>query len=112
MKLTNLPFYFVLFFALIGITLSIVFVHELVHWNDFHSIVYDDRIYLFEIDGNFSRYSPFAQYVYDYNHDRAAEIKKVGAYTEYKAYAVGGVMLVIYMICQTIAVNEYFRERE
>ena len=117
MKLTNLPFYFVLFFAMIGITLSIVFVHELSHWNDYHSIVSSDAIYLFQIKGDFSDFSSwsnsaFAKYAYDYDSSKSSEAKKIDSYTEWKAYAIGGIMLVIYMICQTIAVNEYFRVRE
>jgi len=91
MKLSSVAFYVVLFFAMIGMTLSVVFVHELSHWNDFHKLMSDDGIYLFEISGNFSGdwlKTPFAKYEYVFNEKNAEQVKKVDSYTEYKAYTV------------------------
>ena len=115
MRLSNIAFISIIFFSVFGFVVFSYLIHELSHWQDFKEVAEDDRI-CFRID-NFSLdirsdNADAAVYTFYPKEGSEKEVERIERYTEYKAYGIDAILLIIFSLAFSMVTFEWFGRKD
>jgi len=115
MKIHTIAFFIFFFFSLVGLVTTSLVVHEYSHKSDLKAIAQDGKIGLFVIPDTSSLKDflkePAAYYSYYIDDEDKQEEERIIRYTEWKAYTLGSLVVVFYMIAQGIVIWRWTNEK-
>jgi len=109
MKLKNMSFVFILLFSVFGFVIFSYLAHEISHWQDLKDVAVDDRI-CFRVS-NFSLFgenTDGASYRFFPKEGAEEEVERIERYTELKAYGLDVILLVLFCICFSMVIWNWY----
>lgn len=88
------------------------FFHEWYHRADFAGLVKDGEMAIFIIPDNSSIKDVFSTwaigtYSYSYDLNNSQEVERIGKYTEYKAYSITLLIVIMFIVIEIVVVNRW-----
>jgi hypothetical protein len=124
MFLEKVALFFVVIFAIIGVSFLSIIIHEYTHYNDFRNFnVTDERLCGFVLPtgnhlSNWTDYiwSPAGYYGFSVETEnmtasQLGDYKKAKQQTEVNAYTIGALIFVFYMICYMIITFARYKDK-
>jgi len=107
--------FFVMMFAITGVSILAVCVHEYSHFNDFRALnVSNQQICALMLPTEYKNLSdflnsPIGLYSFSTNESDSSIYQEIDAHTEMRAYIIGSGMFVLFLICFFIVIWAQFK---
>jgi len=106
----NISFIIIIAFALVGMFVLAIGLHELSHMQDYSKLkkqgfIENDKLCLLCLDKETAGY-----YKFNYPIEAEEEVKRIRKYTEIRAYSVTAIVMLLFFMCLAFVVFKYYFE--
>lgn len=99
----------IIFFVLSGVIFIGNLLHELSHKVDFKDYAEEEELCILTYPKLWINEGVVAYYKFDYNSSFKEEVKETSGYTEFKAYFLNTLLLILFSIVQVVFIMEWLR---